>query len=143
MKIWSISESPINKGFFSTISAKMQPKDQMSTPKEYYFYPIKISGALYQRVSTSWVKVFIGTPKARAKPKSANFMFPFCQSKCFRASDLYGWFFGSGRSEVRSRFDKGKAEEIKKSIFKGLIRSKNDRLDSYAGIIKKSVRETK
>jgi len=34
LKIWSISESPINNGFFSTISAKMHPTDQISTGNE-------------------------------------------------------------------------------------------------------------
>ena len=48
----------------------------MSTPNEYYFYDNKISGALYHRVSTSWVRVLIGTPNALAKPKSANLIIP-------------------------------------------------------------------
>lgn len=61
----------------------MHPADHISTPKEYYFYPIKISGALYQRVSTSWVKVLIGTPNALARPKSAILIFPFLSIKTF------------------------------------------------------------
>ena len=52
----------------------MQPVDHKSTPKEYYFYPNNISGHLYQRVTTSWVYVFIGRPKALANPKSASFI---------------------------------------------------------------------
>lgn len=52
----------------------------MSTPNEYYFYDNNISGALYHKVSTSWVSVLIGTPKARASPKSANFIIPVALS---------------------------------------------------------------
>ena len=35
-----------------------------------------MSGALYQRVTTSWVKFFTGMPKALARPKSASFKTP-------------------------------------------------------------------
>lgn len=72
LNIWSISLSPMNKGFFYAISAKMHPVDHKSTPREYCFWPSKISGHLYQSVTTSWVYVFIGRPKALARPKSAN-----------------------------------------------------------------------
>ena len=43
---------------------------------EYSLAPRRISGALYQSVTTSWVYVFTGRPKALASPKSANFTFP-------------------------------------------------------------------
>ena len=55
LKIWSISESPMKRGFLWTISAKMHPVDHKSTPREYLFWPSRISGHLYQRVTTSWV----------------------------------------------------------------------------------------
>lgn len=71
LKIWSISLSPQNRGFFSTSYAKMQPTAQMSTPRLYCFCPRSTSGARYQRVSISWVRVLMGTLKARASPKSA------------------------------------------------------------------------
>ena len=47
-----------------------------STGVEYYLAPRRISGALYQRVTTSCVYDLIGNPKALAKPKSANLIFP-------------------------------------------------------------------
>ena len=50
LKIWSIYESPLNIGFFSMSSAKIQPTAQISTPKLYCFWPRSTSGALYQRV---------------------------------------------------------------------------------------------
>jgi len=83
LNIWSISESPMNKGLFSIISENIQPRLQMSTPKLYYFYPSKISGALYHKVSTSWVRVLIGIPKALARPKSAILIFPLLSIKTF------------------------------------------------------------
>ena len=56
----------------------MQPTDHISTGKLYSFFPSKISGARYHKVSTSCVRVLIGIPKALAKPKSANFkILPF------------------------------------------------------------------
>lgn len=73
----------MKRGFFSTISAKIHPTDHISRPIEYYFYPNKISGPLYQRVSTSWVSVLIGTPKALAKPKSASLILPFLSINIF------------------------------------------------------------
>ncbi len=57
--------------------------DQISTGVEYSFCPNKISGARYQRVSTSCVKVLIGTPKALAKPKSASLILPLLSIKRF------------------------------------------------------------
>ena len=42
-------------GRLLAISAKMQPIDQMSTGHEYLLAPRRISGARYQRVTTSWV----------------------------------------------------------------------------------------
>ena len=57
LKIWSISLSPVNNGFNWAISAKMQPVLQISTPREYYFLQRRISGHLYQRVTTSCVYV--------------------------------------------------------------------------------------
>ena len=69
----------------------MHPTDQISTGRLYYFYPSKISGALYHKVSISWVNVLIGIPKAfyiklytsnkfkkitLASPKSASLIFP-------------------------------------------------------------------
>ena len=66
----------MKSAFLYAISAKMHPIDQMSIGVEYSFAPSKISGALYHRVTTSWVYVLTGKPKALAKPKSANFTFP-------------------------------------------------------------------
>lgn len=57
--------------------------DHISTGVEYSFCPNKISGARYQRVKTSCVKVLIGTPNALAKPKSASFILPFLSIKRF------------------------------------------------------------
>jgi len=54
----------------------MQPTAQISTPRLYWRCPNRTSGARYQRVSISWVSVFIGIPKARASPKSAIFKMP-------------------------------------------------------------------
>lgn len=76
LKIWSIYESPVKSGFFSISSAKMQPTAQISTPRLYCFWPRRTSGALYQRVSISWVRVLMGIPKALARPKSAIFKSP-------------------------------------------------------------------
>lgn len=106
LKIWSIYESPVKSGFFSINSAKMQPTAQISTPRLYCFCPKRTSGALYHKVSISWVKVLIGIPKALAKPKSAIFKSPlirkkkyhFYQWEDFGAWDLCEWFFSSGRS---------------------------------------------
>ena len=49
----------------------MQPIDQMSTLGVYTRWPNSISGARYQRVTTSCVRVGSGTVKERARPKSA------------------------------------------------------------------------
>ena len=67
----------MKSGFFSINSAKMQPTAQMSTPRLYCFWPKRTSGALYHRVSISWVKVLMGIPKALANPKSAIFKSPY------------------------------------------------------------------
>jgi hypothetical protein len=48
-----MSESPSKRGLFVIISAKMQPIDQMSIGVEYSSDPNRISGARYQRVTTS------------------------------------------------------------------------------------------
>jgi len=48
----SISESPGKSGRRVTISAKMQPMDQMSTGQAYWRAPSKISGARYHNVTT-------------------------------------------------------------------------------------------
>jgi hypothetical protein len=69
--IWSYSESPSKRARFVTISAKIQPADHISTGVEYSLAPRRSSGALYQRVTTSFVYGLIGIPKARARPKSA------------------------------------------------------------------------
>ena len=50
LKIWSISESPLNSGRFSVSSAKIHPTAQISTPKLYCFWPSKTSGARYHSV---------------------------------------------------------------------------------------------
>ncbi len=73
LNIWSISLSPMNKGLLWAISAKMHPVDHRSTPREYCFWPNRISGQRYHRVTTSCVYVLMGRPKARANPKSASF----------------------------------------------------------------------
>lgn len=56
LKIWSISESPVIKGHILNSSAIISPTGQVSIPKQYSSKPNRISGAQYQRVSTSWVK---------------------------------------------------------------------------------------
>ena len=61
----------------------MAPIDQISTGVEYCFYPNRISGALYQRVTTSWVYVLTGRPKALARPKSASLIIPFLSMSKF------------------------------------------------------------
>lgn len=80
LNIWSISESPTNSGHFSYSSYKIHPIAQVSTPREYCLYPRRISGALYHRVSISWVRVLIGIENALAKPKSAIFKVPVKES---------------------------------------------------------------
>ena len=83
LKIWSISESPLKRGLFSMSSANMHPTAQISTPRLYCFWPSKTSGARYQSVSISWVRVLIGIPKALASPKSAILRFPFRSTNRF------------------------------------------------------------
>jgi len=73
----------MNNGVFSAISAKIHPIDQISTGVEYCFEPRRISGGLYQSVTTSWVNVLIGNPNALAKPKSASCTFPFLLIRMF------------------------------------------------------------
>jgi hypothetical protein len=51
-KIWSISESPGNKGSPLTISANMHPTDHISIGVEYHLDPNNISGDLYHSVTT-------------------------------------------------------------------------------------------
>ena len=53
----------------------MHPTDHISTGVEYSKEPNKISGALYQSVTTSWVYGLIGIEKVLAKPKSAIFTY--------------------------------------------------------------------
>lgn len=67
---------PKNNGLLRKVSAKMHPTAQTSTALVYLFWPNKISGALYQRVSTSWVRVLSGIMRSRARPKSAILTFP-------------------------------------------------------------------
>ena len=55
----------------------------MSTPKEYSFFPKRISGALYHKVSTSCVKVLIGIVKALASPKSQSLTLPLVVTRRF------------------------------------------------------------
>ena len=76
LKISSISESPGKSGWPVTISGTIVPIDHISTGHEYCFAPSRISGARYQRVTTSWVYVRRGTVKARARPKSASLRVP-------------------------------------------------------------------
>jgi len=73
----------MNRGLFLINSTKMHPIAHMSTPKEYSFFPKRISGALYHRVSTSWVRVLIGIVKALASPKSQSLTFPFYVTRRF------------------------------------------------------------
>lgn len=73
---WSISLSPGKRARLVAISAKIQPIDQRSTAGPYSRLPIKISGARYQRVTTSCVYVLIGRLILLANPKSASLMFP-------------------------------------------------------------------
>ena len=65
----------MKSAFRCAISAKMHPIDHMSMGVEYSLAPSKISGALYHNVTTSWVYVLTGRPKALARPKSASFTF--------------------------------------------------------------------
>jgi hypothetical protein len=58
-----------------TISAKIQPIDQISIGVEYYIEPKSISGALYHKVTTSWEYGRTGMVKVLANPKSAIFNF--------------------------------------------------------------------
>ena len=67
----------------STISAKMQPMDHMSTGVEYCLSPSRISGARYHSVTTSCVCVRTGMPKARARPKSASLSAPLRSMRRF------------------------------------------------------------
>ena len=55
-----------------TISAKMQPTDQISMALEYFCEPRRTSGGLYQSVTTSCVNPLTGIPEALANPKSAS-----------------------------------------------------------------------
>lgn len=55
-----------------TISATMQPTDQMSIAEEYFCDPRRTSGGRYQSVTTSWVNPLTGMPEALASPKSAS-----------------------------------------------------------------------
>jgi hypothetical protein len=77
----SISLFPLNRVFLVTNSANIQPRDQISIGVEYSNDPNKISGALYQRVTTSWVYGLIGIEKVRASPKSAIFTVPLFNIK--------------------------------------------------------------
>lgn len=61
---WSVSDTPGKRGLPFTISANMHPTLQMSIGVEYFFDPIKMSGALYHRVTTSWVYFRTGIPNA-------------------------------------------------------------------------------
>ena len=58
----SFSFFPINIGVPIIISAKMHPILQISTEVSYIFEPSKISGALYHKVTTSFVYILIGIP---------------------------------------------------------------------------------
>ena len=58
--------------WISIEKGKMQPIDHISTAVLYTFCPKRISGALYHRVTTSWVYDFNGRPNVRARPKSAS-----------------------------------------------------------------------
>mmetsp|Transcript_9671 Transcript_9671/g.15147 ORF Transcript_9671/g.15147 Transcript_9671/m.15147 type:complete len:211 (+) Transcript_9671:262-894(+) len=49
---WFMVEVPGKMGFPPSISPRMQPMDQMSTPFVYLVEPNRISGARYQRVAT-------------------------------------------------------------------------------------------
>mmetsp|Transcript_68942 Transcript_68942/g.202378 ORF Transcript_68942/g.202378 Transcript_68942/m.202378 type:complete len:203 (-) Transcript_68942:315-923(-) len=73
LKIVSISESPAKSGAPVAISAITQPMLHRSTGTLYSAPPRRISGGLYQTVTTSWVYLGTGTVKARARPKSAIF----------------------------------------------------------------------
>lgn len=70
LKIWSISVSPLKKGYFVTISTKIQPIDQISIGVEYSSDPKRTSGALYHNVTTYAVYGLIGMENILAKPKS-------------------------------------------------------------------------
>merc|ERR1719262_1337472 len=64
LKIVSISESPANSGCPVAISPMTQPILQRSTGTLYKVAPRRISGGLYQTVTTSCVYLGTGTVKA-------------------------------------------------------------------------------
>lgn len=61
----------------NTLPANMQPADHISIEVVYSLAPNNTSGGRYHNVTTSAEQHFTGIPKARAKPKSANFNSPF------------------------------------------------------------------
>ena len=61
----------------------MQPKDQISIGVEYSKEPKRISGARYQRVTTSCVYGLIGMENVRPNPKSAILTTPLVEIKIF------------------------------------------------------------
>jgi hypothetical protein len=69
LSIYSSSDYPVNRGFRFTSSAMMHPIPQISIVVVYFLLPRRTSGGLYHRVTTSFVKLLTGTPKARARPK--------------------------------------------------------------------------
>ncbi len=66
----------MNKGFLVNISIKIHPTDHISIGVQYSEEPNKISGALYHKVTTSWVKGLIGIEKVLDNPKSAILHYP-------------------------------------------------------------------
>ncbi len=64
---------PGNKASLKIISPIIHPIGQVSTPRQYSSKPNNTSGALYHKVSISWVKGLSGIVKNQANPKSANF----------------------------------------------------------------------
>ena len=73
----STSFLPWKRGSRVSSSAKMQPRDHMSTSKEYDLVPSRSSGARYHNVTTSWVRFGGGGEDVkRAMPKSASLTSP-------------------------------------------------------------------
>lgn len=70
----SISESPGKSALPHMSSPRIHPIDHISIPASYRQSPSKISGALYHKVTTSCVNVFLGSCNHLASPKSPTFI---------------------------------------------------------------------
>lgn len=120
----------------------MHPTAHVSTPKEYCLCPKRTSGALYQRVSISCVRVLIGMEKAQARPKSAIFSKPvlgsirrfwglrsLCiilllwqwtspSSNCFIKTLIYSWLRGCPRLFMNFFRSNSQYSKAKSNLFR-------------------------